>query len=86
MLLYYGDISLSQLSNPSMRDAMQCAARGLVAFAGVGGAMLLTIVCGWEGDREDKGGVRVGFININDMSNNDGGKGGARGCEAHEVK
>ncbi len=34
---------------------------------------------------EDKGGL-VGFININDMYNNDGGKGGARGCEAHEVK
>ena len=31
-------------------------------------------------------GLRVGFININDMSNNDGGKGGERGCEAHEVK
>jgi hypothetical protein len=31
-------------------------------------------------------GLRVGFININDMYNNDGGKGGARGCEAHEVK
>jgi hypothetical protein len=27
-----------------------------------------------------------GFININDMYNNDGGQGGARGCEAHEVK
>ena len=42
MLLYYSDISLSQLSE--------------------------------------------GFINIKDMSNYDGGKGGARGCEAHEVK
>ena len=31
-------------------------------------------------------GVRVGFININDMSYSDGGKEGARGCEAHEVK
>ena len=33
-----------------------------------------------------KGGVRVGFININDMYNNDVGKGGAQGCEAYEVK
>ena len=31
-------------------------------------------------------GLRVGFININDMYNYAGGKGGARGCEAHEVK
>ncbi len=31
-------------------------------------------------------GLRVGFININGMYNNDGSKGGARGCEAHEVK
>ena len=31
-------------------------------------------------------GLRVGFININDMYNNDGGQGGARVCEAHEVK
>jgi hypothetical protein len=31
-------------------------------------------------------GLRVGLININDMSNNDSGQGGARGCEAHEVK
>jgi hypothetical protein len=28
----------------SARDAMQCAARGLVAVAGAGGAMLLTMV------------------------------------------
>jgi hypothetical protein len=27
-----------------------------------------------------------GFININDMYNNDVGKGGAQGCEAYEVK
>ena len=33
-----------------------------------------------------KGGVRVGFININDMYNNDVGKGGVRVHEAHEVK
>ena len=31
------------------------------------------------------GGVE-GFININDMYNNDVGKGGAQGCEAYEVK
>ena len=30
-------------------------------------------------------GFRVGFININDMYNNDVGKGGAQGCEAYEV-
>ncbi len=29
---------------------------------------------------------RYGFININDMYNNDVGKGGAQGCEAYEVK
>ena len=28
----------------------------------------------------------VGFINVNDMYNNDGGQGGPRVCEAHEVK
>jgi hypothetical protein len=27
-----------------------------------------------------------GFINIKDMYNDDGGKGGARGCEAPQVK
>ena len=31
-------------------------------------------------------GLRVGFVNIKDMYNNDGGKGGARGCEANEVR
>ena len=31
-------------------------------------------------------GLRVGFININDMYNNDGSQRGARVCEAHEVK
>ncbi len=31
-------------------------------------------------------GLRVGFIHINDMYNNDVGKGGAQGCEAYEVK
>jgi hypothetical protein len=38
-------------------------------------------------DRFDtyKGVVRVGFININDMYNNEVGK-GEQGCEAYEVK
>ena len=31
-------------------------------------------------------GLRVGFININDMYNNDVGKGGVRVYEAYEVK
>ncbi len=31
-------------------------------------------------------GLRVVFININDMYNNDVGKGGAQGSEASEVK
>jgi hypothetical protein len=31
-------------------------------------------------------GLRVGIININDMYNNDVGKGGAQSCEAYEVK
>ena len=31
-------------------------------------------------------GLRVGFIKINDMYNDDDGQGGARVCEAHEVK
>jgi hypothetical protein len=31
-------------------------------------------------------GRRGGFINIKDMYNNDGGQGGARVCETHEVK
>jgi hypothetical protein len=33
-----------------------------------------------------KGGVRVGFINVNDMYNNHVGKGGVRVNEAYEVK
>jgi hypothetical protein len=41
----------------------------------------------WIGGRKDGWAVlRVGFININDMYNNDVGKGGAQGCEAYEVK
>jgi hypothetical protein len=39
-------------------------------------------VGGWEA----KGGVRVGFIILNDMYNNDVGKGGVRVYEAYEVK
>ncbi len=31
-------------------------------------------------------GLRIGFINIIDMYNNDVGKGGAQGCEAREIK
>jgi hypothetical protein len=31
-------------------------------------------------------GLRVGFININDVYNNDVGKGGAEGCEAYAVE
>ena len=30
--------------------------------------------------------IRVGFININDMYNNNGCQGGVRGYEAYEVK
>jgi hypothetical protein len=42
---------------------------------------------GWaEGWVEGWAGLRVGFIVINDMYNNDVGKGGAQGCEAYEVK
>jgi hypothetical protein len=33
-----------------------------------------------------KGGVRVGFININDMYKNNVGKGGVYAHEAYEVK
>ena len=33
-----------------------------------------------------KGGVKVGFIYIKDMNNNDGGKGGAYVYEAYEAK
>jgi hypothetical protein len=39
-------------------------------------------VDGWIGGRV----LRVGFINIKDMYNNDVGKGGAQGCESYEVK
>jgi hypothetical protein len=64
------------------------------------GTMLLTMVCGWVGwvhgwaEEWVDGwavcevwvGLRVGFININDMYNNDVCKGGAQGCEAYEAK
>ena len=39
-----------------------------------------------DDDEEGKGGVWVGFININDMYNNDVGKGGAYDYEAYEAK
>jgi hypothetical protein len=40
-------------------------------------------VDGWMGGWV---GLRVGFININDMYNNDVDEGRAQGCEAYEVK
>jgi hypothetical protein len=48
-------------------------------------------VDGWAEGWVDGGmggwvGLRVCFININDVYNNDVGKGGAQGCEAYEVK
>jgi hypothetical protein len=45
-------------------------------------------VDGWavSEEWEDKGGVSVVFININEMYNNDVGKGGVRVYEAYEVK
>jgi hypothetical protein len=58
--------------------------------------MLITFFSGWVGlqklitdlDMRNgyKGGVRVVFININDMYNNDVGMGGVRVYEAYEVK
>ena len=39
---------------------------------------------GWMGGWRD--GLRVGFIYVDDMYNNDVGKGGAQGCDAQEVK
>jgi hypothetical protein len=41
---------------------------------------------GWVGGGEDKGGLWVVFININDMYNTDVGKGDVRVYEAYEVK
>ena len=52
----------------------------------------LGLVQGWKGwvcalHRVGGGmSLRVGFININDMYNNDVGKGGVRVYEAYEVK
>jgi len=44
-------------------------------------------VGGWAEDRVGGGmGLRVGFINISDMYNNDVGKGGVRVYEAYEAK
>jgi hypothetical protein len=40
---------------------------------------------GWADSRR-KGGVRDGFININDMYNNDVGKGVVYAYEAYEAK
>ena len=41
---------------------------------------------GRVGGGRREGMLRYGSINILLMYNNDGGKGGARGCEAHEVR
>jgi hypothetical protein len=64
---------------------------------GMGGLQkLITFFSGWAGLQKlitdldmrngHKGGVRVGFININVMYNNDVGKGGVYAYEAYEVK
>ena len=55
------------------------------------GGWFKELVDGWAEEWVDGGmglrvGLRVGFININDMYNNDIGNGGAQGCEAYEVK
>ena len=55
------------------------------------GGWFKELVDGWAEEWVDGGmggrvGLRVGFININDMYNNDIGKWGAQGCEAYEVK
>ena len=57
---------------------------------------MITFFSGWAGlqklitdlDMKNgyKGGVRVGFIYIKDMYNNDVGKGGAYAYEAYEAK
>ena len=88
--------------------AMQCAARGLVAFArcrrhhAFDGGILRVLRNGFRDGRRNgrrngwvdgmglgmgEGmGLRVGFININDMYNNDVGKGVVYAYEAYEVK
>jgi hypothetical protein len=44
-------------------------------------------MAGWvDGGMGGWVGLRVGFINIKDMYNNDVGKGEAQDCEAYEVK
>ena len=55
--------------------------RGMGGWVGL--QKLITVL-----DRFDtyKGDVRVGFINLNDMYNNDVGKGGVYAYEAYEVK
>ena len=63
---------------------------------GVGLQKLITFFSGWVGLQKlitdldmrngHKGGVRVGFIYINDMYNNDVGKGVVYAYEAYEVK
>jgi hypothetical protein len=60
--------------------SMEGVGEGMCGY-GVGGG-----VGGQVGGGEDKGVVRVVFININDMYNNDVGKGGVRVYEACEVK
>jgi hypothetical protein len=72
---------------------------GWLLSRGAGGAMLLTeVFLGWDGwpegwvDGWSVGwvdgvmGLRVGFININDMYNNDVCKGLVYAYEAYEVK
>ena len=53
--------------------------------AGVLHSQNKVIKCAAYGVAQGRG-QRYGFININDMYNNDVGKGGAQGCEAYEVK
>ena len=55
-----------------------------VCIGGMGGLQkLITVLVRFD---TYKGGVRVGFININDMYNNDVGKGVVYAYEAYEVK
>jgi hypothetical protein len=53
--------------------------------AGVLHSQNKVIKCAAYGVAQGRG-LRYGFININDMYNNDVGKGGTLGCEAYEVK
>jgi len=55
--------------------------RGMVGWVGL--QKLITVLGRFD---TYKGGVRVGFININDMYNNDVGKGVVYAYEAYEVK